>query len=47
MYFQWWCKANAAEQLKGINCVKKGVTPTVVYKGIDEFEELKMLLQIS
>ena len=45
MYFQWWRKANCGEQCKGENCVKKGVTPNVGYKGTDEFEELRMSLQ--
>ena len=45
MYFQWWRKANAGEQSKGENCVKKGVAPSVGYKGIDEFDELILSMQ--
>ena len=45
MYFQWWRKANGGEQSKGENCVKKGVAPSVGYKGIDEFDELILSMQ--
>jgi len=44
-YPMWWCKANAGEQCKGENNLKKGVIPTVGYKGTDEFEELKLSIQ--
>ena len=42
MYFQWWRKASYTEQCKGEKAAEKGLTALIGYKGIDEFEELKV-----
>ena len=44
-FYQWWRRAANTEQAKAVKAVRKGETPSLGYRGVDEFEELQSSVQ--
>ena len=44
-FYQWWRRATNAEQTKAVKAARKGGTPSLNVRGVDEFEELQTCVE--
>ena len=44
-FYQWWRRATNAEQTKAVKAARKGETPSLNVRGVDEFEELQTCVE--
>ena len=44
-FYQWWRRATNAEQTKAVKAARKGETPSLNVRGVDEFEELQICVE--
>ena len=44
-FYQWWRRATNAEQTKAVKAARKGETPSLNVRGVDEFKELQTCVE--